>query len=61
MKTLAVTILSVLFIGVLATACVEKRPTTTVVTPNQLPVEVKTETLESVHPEDRVETTTVVK
>lgn len=61
MKSFAFTFLSVLLIGVVMTACVEKRPATTIVTPNQLPVEVKTDSLQSVHPEDVVDTTTVSK
>lgn len=45
MKTFAFTFLSVLLIGVVMTACVEKRPTTTIVTPTS--IETKTEVLES--------------
>ena len=52
MKTLAVTFLGVLLIGVVMTACVEKRPATTVVAPTS--TETKTEVLEST-----VDTTTV--
>lgn len=54
MKTFAFTFLSVLLIGVVMTACVEKRPAATVVTPTF--TETKTEVLEST-----VDTTTVGK
>jgi hypothetical protein len=39
-------------------ACAPKKPTTVVVSPSNLPVTVDPQTLQSVHPEDSVDTTT---
>lgn len=52
------TFLAVLGFALCFAACAPKKTNTVVVAPANLPVEVNSETLQSVHPEDSVDTTT---